>query len=191
LNVSGNILFSSNKKISKTYWLYTGQIIYDPGSIPGSNFTAMDAMGRDGGPWSSNYRASIAASGNYYVTSIRVEAGEYVSIPVDISKGQKLTEVRIRGGSSSSSKISYQIVSRLLNSSSFAATAEYSSSIISRNSNGSFVDNISFTVEITSSVNEKKCYFIVIKNEHTILDDFDTITLEFESNNLFELLGIS
>ena len=182
---SGNILFNSNKKITKKYWFYPYQIINDPGSTS-SNFTATDPMGYTGGPWSAAYRVNIALSGNYYLPAVRVESGEYLSLPIELSKGQKLTKVIISGGQTSAGQISYKILSRsyLVTSS---VTEKYSSSVIARSSSYPiFSDTLSFTAD-----SEYNAFFIVIKNEHSVYDLFYNITLEFESNNLFELIGIS
>jgi len=184
---SGNILFSSSKKLIKTYWLYQNQIVTDPGSTS-TVFNATDAMGyTTGGPWSSSVRVSLASGGNYYYPKVRVNTGEYVSTPIDISIGQKLTKVIINGGLSPSNQISYKIISRAVVGVIATSTEEYSSPIITRNSNFTFVDTISF-----KPTTEYRVYSIVIKNEtSSSYDEYTCVYLEFESNNLFELIGIS
>jgi hypothetical protein len=186
LNVSGNIIFSSNKKISKTYWLYNYQIVNDPGSTT-TTFNATDAMGYLGGPWASSARVLIGLGGNYYYPKVRVSTGEYVSLPIDISLGQKLTKVIIHGGISPSNQISYKIISRFLSGGFVTPTEEYSSPVITVNANSNFVDNLSF-----KPTNDYRVYSIVIKNENSSgYDEYSCLNLEFESNNLFELIGIS
>ena len=182
---SGNILFGSNKKITKKYWFYPYQIINDPGSTS-SNFTATDPMGYTGGPWSAATRVNLSLAGNYYLPAVRVEPGEYLSLPIELSKGQKLTKIIISGGQTSAGQISYKILSRsyLVTSS---VAEKYSSGVIVRSSSYPiFSDTLSFIAD-----SEYNAFFIVIKNEHSVYDLFNNITLEFESNNLFELIGIS
>jgi methylmalonyl-CoA mutase len=66
-------------------------------------------------------------------------------------------------------------------------TEEYSSSVITVNSNSNFVDNLSF-----KPTSDYRVYSIVIKNENSSgYDEYSCLNLEFESNNLFELIGIS
>lgn len=184
LTVSGNINFSSTKSITKTYWFYNYQII--GAGITTTTFEGTDAFYN--GPTSATPGLTLSASGSYYNPAVNVDPGEYATIPVEILEGQKLTKIMVFGGANTFSvsfvtvSVAYRSTNTLSTSSGIAAT----SSTLTRDSSWpQFTYNLSYTPP------SERSHFIIVQNSTAFSQPFYRVVLTFESNNLFELLGIN
>jgi len=178
--VSNNYYFSSTKTFERTFWAYSGQIYYDPGSSA-SKITAAD-------PFiiltSSATRIDFnPLSGSFQVPSVQVGAGEFLTIPVEIHKNQNLKAITI-----------------LLDASTTSTTINLS--LLKMNKNDQTLGSVFLSTPITKSgssyslsysykADDEYSYFFMIENTGTLSQSFDRVRLTFQSTNLFELIGIS
>jgi len=178
--ISDNYYFNSTKTFEKTFWIYSGQIPYDPGSSA-SKISAADPFIMLS---SSSTRIDFnLLSGAFQVPSVQLASGGFLSVPVEIYKNQKLKTITV-----------------VLDSSSTYINVNISLYRVYRNNQTLEVvflslpavkSGFSYSINYSYKPDDNYSHFIVIENTALGSQSFDRVRLTFESNNLFELIGIS
>jgi hypothetical protein len=182
--ISDNYYFASAKQYHKIYWAHLSQIPYNPGTSS-TYFTAADSFVYDPGVPGS-YRSSTrinqtTVSGSIITPSVNVPSSDYLSIPVDILNNQKLKSIDIHTIGSSAATVEVSLI-----------RYDFSSGIVTvisatpLSKTGSLY-TLNYVYQPTSTYS----FVLFIKNTHTSSQAIDRVKLTFESNNLFELIGIS
>ena len=178
--ISNNYYFSSTKTFERTFWAYSGQIYYDPGSSA-SKITAAD-------PFiiltSSATRIDFnLLSGSFQVPSVQIGAGEFLTIPVEIHKNQNLKVITILLDASTSSTTINLSLLRMNKNDQTLGSVFLSTPLTKLGS--------SYSLSYSYKADDEYSYFFMIENTGALSQSFDRVRLTFQSTNLFELIGIS